>query len=131
MCVILIIICNSIINGYILLYHTADHGCRVPMVNRYVKLSFNSTLEGSVLTLICENEKLMSTTNAADEQILKVICHSNTTNWNPDPNYFIESCSMSSFTITLPGTKQHTALQLAGIQKCPLSAYAWRQLHRQ
>ena len=89
---------------------TADHGCRVPLVSRYVKLNFSSTLEGSVLILTCENEKLMSTTNAADEQVLKVICHSNTTNWNPDPTNFIESCSMSSFTTAAlpePGTKQN------------------------
>ena len=76
-------------------------------MNRYVKLNFNSTLEGSVLTLTCENEKLMSTT---DEQVLEVICHSNKINWNPDPTDFIEFCSMSSFTITLPGTKRHEIL---------------------
>ena len=57
----------------IILCHTADHGCRVPLVNRYVKLSLNSTLEGSILTLTCENEKLMSTTNATNEQVLEVI----------------------------------------------------------
>jgi hypothetical protein len=62
-------------------------------VNRYVKLNFNSTLEGSVLILTCENEELISNTNAPDEQILKVTCHSNATGWNPDPTDFIESCS--------------------------------------
>ena len=66
-------------------------------MNRYVKLNFNSTLEGSVLILTCENKKLMSNTNlklnATDEQVLEVICHSNTTSWNPDPTDFIESCS--------------------------------------
>ena len=82
--------------------HTANHGCRVPMVNRHVKLNFSSTLEGSVLTLTCENENLMSTTNAADEQVLQVICLSNTTSWNPDPTDFIESCSIIIAT-TLPG----------------------------
>ena len=85
--------------------HTADHGCRVPMVNRYVKLNFNSTLEGSVLILTCENENLISTTNATDEQILEVICHSTATSWIPDPTDFIESCSMSSLTTALLGTE--------------------------
>ena len=75
------------------------------MVNRYVKLNFSFTLEGSVLILTCENEKLMSTTNATDQQVLKVICHSSATSWNPDPTDFIESCSISSFTTPLPGTK--------------------------
>ena len=70
-------------------------------MNRYVKLNFSSTLEGSVLTLICENEKLMSTTNATDEQVLKVICHSNTTSWNPDPTDFIESCSLFYLTTSI------------------------------
>ena len=78
--------------------HTADHGCRVPLVNRYVKLNFSSTL---VLTLTCENEKLTSTTDAADEQVLKVICHSNTNTWYPDPTDFIESCS-SFYLNTVP-----------------------------
>ena len=63
------------------------------MVNRYVKLNFSFTLEGSVLILTCENEKLMSTTNATDEQVLKVTCYSNTISWTPDPTDFIESCS--------------------------------------
>ena len=85
--------------------HTADHGCRVPLVNRYyVNLSFNSTLEGSVLILTCQNEKLMHTTDKC-KQTLEVICLSNTTSWNPDPTDFIESCSISSFTTPLPGTK--------------------------
>ena len=94
----------------LILCHTGDYDCRVPPVNRYVKLNFSSTPEGSVLLLTCEHKKLMSTTNATDEQVLKVICHSNTTSWNPDPTDFIESCSMSSFTITLPGTKRHEIL---------------------
>ena len=78
------------------------------MVNRYVKLNFSSTLEGSVLILTCENEKLMSTTNATDKQTLEVICHNSTTSWNPDPTDFIESCSIIIATTlsgatTLPG----------------------------
>ena len=82
----------------------SDTDCRVPLVNRYyVKLNFSSTPEGSVLLLTCENEMLMSTTNATDEQVLEVICDSNTTSWIPDPTDFIESCS--SFTTVLPGTE--------------------------
>ena len=88
--------------------YTADHGCRVPLMNRYVKLNFNSTLEGSVLILTCENEKLMSNAklNATDEQVLKVTCHSNTTSWNPDPTDFIESCS-SLYLITVSAGYVH------------------------
>jgi hypothetical protein len=82
----------------------ADHGCGEPLENRYVKLNFSSTLEGFVLIVTCENEKLMSNINSTDEQILKVICHSNATSWNPDPTDFIESCS--SVTTALPGTEQ-------------------------
>ena len=35
-----------------------------------------------------------------DEQVLEVICHSNTvtTSWKPDPTDFIESCSSLYFT---------------------------------
>ena len=103
----------------ILLCYIADYGCRVPLVNRYVKLNFSSTLEGSVLILTC-NEKLISTTNAADEQVLKVTCYSNITSWTPDPTDFIESCSSLYFTTS-------ESIVPAGI-KCPFSAHAWRQL---
>jgi hypothetical protein len=91
-------------------------------VNRYVKLNFSSTLEGSVLILTCENEELMSNTNATDEQILRVVCDSTATSWNPDPTDFIESCS--SFTTALPGTYW---LKYWGIlpQVFPLSACTW------
>ena len=72
-------------------------------MNRYVKLNYSSTLEGSVLILTCDSEKLMSNTklNATGEQVLEVICHSNTTSWNPDPTDFIESCS-SFYLNTVP-----------------------------
>ena len=92
--VIILLLCHS----------TADHGCRVPLVNRYVKLSLNSILEGSILTLTCENERLMSTTNATDQQVLKVICYSNTTSWIPDPTDFIESCSSFYLTTSIAYT---------------------------
>ena len=65
-------------------------------MNGNVKLNYTSTLEGSVLTLTCENDK--STMNITDEQILNVTCHSNRS-WIPDPDDFI----CSSFT-TAPGT---------------------------
>ena len=86
-----------IINGYII--HTANDGCRLPMLNRYIKLNLSSTLEDSVLILTCENENLMSSTN-----VLEVICHSTATSlsWNPDPTDFIESCSSITTTVTLP-----------------------------
>ena len=71
------------------------------MVNRYVKLNFNSTLEGSFLILTCENEKLMSTTNATDQQVLKVTCYSNTISWTPDPTDFIESYSSLYLTTSI------------------------------
>ena len=67
-------------------------------MNRYVKLNYTSTLDGSVLTLTCENE--MSNINTTDEQILKVTCHGNGS-WIPDPAKFIKSCS--SFTTVPPG----------------------------
>ena len=64
----------------------------------YVKLNYISTLDGSVLTLTCENE--MSNMNTTDEEILNVTCHSNGS-WIPDPADFIRSCSP---LITVPGT---------------------------
>ena len=70
--------------------HTAD--CRVPVSN--AKLNYNSTLEGSVLILTCEND------TSTDKQTLNVTCHSNGS-WIPDPADFI--CSESSFTVP-PGS---------------------------
>ena len=71
-------------------YPAAD--CRVPHVNNNVKQNYNSTLEGSVLTLTCENEINISSNviNSTGEQILNVTCHSDG-NWIPDPAQF--ACS--------------------------------------
>ena len=63
-------------------------------MNRYVKLNYSSTLEGSVLTLTCENEMSLNSTN---EMTLSVICHSNAS-WIPNPADFIQSCSPFSTT---------------------------------
>jgi hypothetical protein len=56
-------------------------------VDRNVILNYNSTLEGSALTLVltCEND--------TNEQILSVTCH-NSGNWIPDPTQF--TCSPST-----------------------------------
>ena len=75
-------------------------GCGVPVVNKNVKLNYTSTLEGSVLTLTCENET--STMNITDEQILSVTCHSSRS-WIPDPDDFIKSCSPLTITTVPPG----------------------------
>ena len=64
-----------------LLIHAAD--CGVPVSN--APLNYNSTLEGSVLILTCEND------TSANEQTLNAICHSNG-NWIPDPAQF--TCSL-------------------------------------
>ena len=75
----------------------ADHGCGVPHVDRNVKLNYNSTLDGSVLILTCENEISISNTN---EQILQVTCHSNGS-WIPDPADF--TCLSFTTVTLLPG----------------------------
>jgi hypothetical protein len=78
-------------------YYAAD--CGLPLVKRNVKLNYSSTLEGSVLTLICEND--IFNTN---EEILNVTCHSNG-NWIPSPADFIQSCLPFSTTASpTPGT---------------------------
>ena len=76
-------------------YHAAD--CGVPPVDRNVKLNYSSTLDGSVLTLTCENDKPVI--NSTDENILNVMCYSNGS-WIPNPAKF----TCSSTTTTLPGT---------------------------
>ena len=83
----------------VLNYHTAD--CGVPLVDRNVMLNYSSTLEGFILTLTCQNEIdiLHISSNATNEQILSVICHSSG-NWIPDPTQF--NCS-SSTTAVPPG----------------------------
>ena len=73
--------------------HAAD--CGVPLVNRNLKLNFSSTLEGSLLTLTCENEMSLDSTN---ETTLSVTCHSNGS-WIPNPAQFIRSCSPISTTV--------------------------------
>ena len=59
-------------------------------MNSNVKLKFNfsSTLDGSVLVLICEN-----VINTTDERTFSVTCHSNGS-WIPDPAEF----TCTSFT---------------------------------
>ena len=71
--------------------HTAD--CGLPLVNKNIKLNYNSTLEGSRLTLTCENDNnIIITSNInASTTILNVTCHSDG-NWVPNPANFIESC---------------------------------------
>ena len=71
--------------------------CGVPLVDRNVTLNYTSTLEGSILTLTCENDTF------TDGQILRlsVTCHSSG-NWIPDPAQF--TCSPS--TTVPPGTEQ-------------------------
>ena len=75
-----------------------DHAanCGVPVSN--AKLNYTSTLEGSILTLTCEND------TSTDGEILRlsVICHSSGS-WIPDPAQF--TCSSSSFTTVPPGTE--------------------------
>ena len=78
------------------MYNAAD--CGVPLVDRNVMLDYSSTLEGSILTLTCEND----TCTSADREILRlsVTCHSSG-NWIPDPTQF--TCSPS--TTVPPGTE--------------------------
>jgi hypothetical protein len=78
-------------------------------VNKNVRLNYNSTLEGSVLTLICENDHDMSIVNTStqiDRHILNVTCHSDR-NWIPNPAYFTECCSAVT---TTPGPSGITIL---------------------
>ena len=76
------------------MYHTAD--CGVPLVNRNLKLNLISTLEGSLLTLTCENEMSL---NSTTEMTLSVTCDSNGS-WIPNPADFIQSCSPFSTTVS-------------------------------
>ena len=64
-------------------------------MNSNVMLNYSSTLEGTVLTLTCEND------TSTDEQALIVTCHSSGS-WIPDPAQF--TCSSSNFEKALPGT---------------------------
>ena len=74
-------------------YNAAD--CRVPQLDRNVIFNYSSTLEGSILTLTCEND------TPTDGEILRLsmTCHSSG-NWIPDPAQFI----CSPFTTVPPGT---------------------------
>ena len=65
-------------------------------MNRNLKLNLISTLEGSLLTLTCENEISF---NSTTETILSVTCDSNGS-WIPNPADFIQSCSPFSTTIS-------------------------------
>ena len=64
-------------------------------MDRNVMLDYNTTLEGSVLTLICEND----TSRSTDEEILTVICHSSGI-WIPDPAQFTCSSSTGVYILT-------------------------------
>ena len=89
----------------LLLLAAAD--CGVPLVDSNVILHYSSTLEGSVLTLTCEND----TSRSTDEEIVSVTCHSSG-NWIPDPAQF--TCSPS--TTVPPGTETSplTTVMLTG-----------------
>ena len=72
--------------------------CGLPLVDRNINLNYNSTLEGSRLTLTCENEMSnINTGTQTNKQILNVTCHRNG-NWVPEPAYFIECCSTVATT---------------------------------
>ena len=77
-------------------------------MDRNLKLNYSSTLEGSVLTLTCENEmfNMNSIVNESDAEILNVTCDSNGS-WIPDPADFIESCPLFPVT-TLATLSQGT-----------------------
>ena len=74
-------------------YNWYDHTavCRVPVSN--AKLNYSSTLEGSILTLTCEND------TSTDKQTLNVTCHRNGS-WIPDPADF----TCSKFQTIPPGS---------------------------
>ena len=56
-------------------------------MDRNVKLKYNSTLEGSILMLTCENDISNIQFNSTDKEFLYVTCHSSG-NWIPDPAQF-------------------------------------------
>ena len=68
-------------------------------MDRNIKLDYSSTLEGSVLTLTCENEIFNMSSIGSDAEILNVLCDSNGS-WIPDPADFIQSCSPFSTTVS-------------------------------
>ena len=77
--------------------YTAD--CGLPLVDRNIKLNYNSTLEDSVLTLTCENEMFNMNIIGSDAEVLNVICDSNG-RWIPNPANFIQSCLLFSTTVS-------------------------------
>ena len=96
---------NTHIIIIILFFLLAD--CGVPLVDSNVKLDYNSTLEGSVLTLTCENASSRST----DEEIVSVTCH-NSGNWIPDPTQF--TCSPPTTVPSGTETSPLTTVMLTG-----------------
>ena len=74
--------------------------CEVPLVNRNVKLNYNSTLEGSVSVLTCGNEISSMHMNTTNDQVLHVTCHSSG-NWIPDPANF--TCVLFTTSAVPPG----------------------------
>ena len=62
-------------------------------MDRSIKLNYSSTLQGSVLTLTCENEINMNAT----EEFLNVTCDSSG-HWIPNPADFIQACSLLNFS---------------------------------
>ena len=66
-------------------YHTAD--CGSLPADRNLKLDYSSTLEGSVLTLTCENEMFNMNIIGSDAEV-------------PDPADFIQSCLLFSTTVS-------------------------------
>ena len=87
-----------------MLFFAAD--CGVPNMNTSIMLNYiyNSTLKGSVLILICENDTI-----SADERILHVTCQSNGS-WIPDPAQF----TCSSFTTVPSGTERVAYQEVVG-----------------
>lgn len=80
------------IDGYNNYHITAACRCRISLVNRNIKLNFNSqTPDGFDLILTCENE--VSNTNATDKQVFHMSCHINGS-WIPNLADFIKSCSI-------------------------------------
>ena len=82
--------------AHIIIILLAAADCGLPPVDRNIKLDYSSTLEGSVLTLTCDND----TSRSTDEEIVSVTCHSSGI-WIPDPTQF--TCSPP--TTVPPGTE--------------------------
>ena len=82
--------------------------CGLPLLNKNIKLNYSSTLEGSRLTLACENDNIIMSNINASTTILNVTCHSDR-NWVPNPADFIESCStITTAPPSAPGIKKHS-----------------------